>query len=206
MTGLKLPMSPVSCLRNLVLCKRGRQCFANGNVKVEFVLKCVCNGEDAALSVWEFSERQHSFLSKKRTKTFNFRNVPRSVICGEWPISVSGQLAFCVCNWVFWICLFFSLNPFSTVIYNFYMKTHCNLKLGTWHSDNVNSKLLWIVEDGSELTLTCKKLGFWQINASLYESPWKTSNQPLCPLYSPSPPFFPHFFWLKAIYKHFTPC
>ncbi|GAB0198412.1 hypothetical protein GRJ2_002306600 [Grus japonensis] len=48
----------------------------------------------------------------------------------------------------------------GTVIYNFYMKTHCNLKLGTWHSDNVNSKLLRIVEDGSELTLTCKKLGF----------------------------------------------
>lgn len=76
------------------------------------------------------------FVSK-RGQRLNFRNVPRSVICGEWPVSVAGKVEFCV--WFGFILLlgFFFLNSFSVVIYNFYMKSHCNLKLGTWHFDSV---------------------------------------------------------------------
>lgn len=46
-----------------------------------------------------------TFSCQKRTKTFNCRNV-RIVICGEWLVSLSGQLAFCVWNWVIWVRFF----------------------------------------------------------------------------------------------------
>lgn len=58
-----------------MLCKRSRQCFANGNVKDEFVLKHVCYGEDTVLSSGEFSECQR-FLSPKEDKDLTSEMFP----------------------------------------------------------------------------------------------------------------------------------
>lgn len=165
-----------------MLYKRGKWCFANGNVKDEFVLKHVYSGEDTALSSGGFSDGQHFLfpLWKKTLLTSEMFPGEHFVVTDQYLCQVSWHFVF-VMEWFGFI---FSLISLSAVMYSVYMKSNCNLKLGIWHASD-SSKLLWIIEDGSELTLACKKLGFWQINASLCMPPWKISNQGwLCPLYS----------------------
>ena len=53
-----------------MLPKRGRQCFANGNVKGEFVLKHVHYGEDVALSAQGKFQSVCAFFSLKKEEDF----------------------------------------------------------------------------------------------------------------------------------------
>lgn len=191
-----------------MLPRKGRQCFADGSIKDEFVLKLYLL-ERMLLSQLRGVFRVSALFSlPRKKKTFNFRNVHMPVICGEWPGSVSGKLVFSVCEWVVWVCLwgFFSLNCFGAVVCNFYVKSHCNLKLGTWPFVSV-----------TPLTIQ----NFYELWKMGQNWPWPARSwdfdKSMLPCSSPHGKFlissgcvhftlFFHFFWLKAVYKAIAPC